>query len=87
LAGAHALFSFAEKQDSHKPERQCQVGIVKDRASSYGELITAFATSELLARINPPDVAISATRTFDGFRPPQAGEDFAAIFIGGELLV
>jgi len=87
LTGAHSLFRFTEKQDGHKPKRQGQVGIVEDRASSYGELVAALATGKLFARINPPDVAVFAARAFNAFGPTEPGENLAAIFVSGELLV
>lgn len=87
LVGAHALLSFAEQQHRHKPDRQGQVGIVEDRPSCDGELITALTASELLARVNPPHIAVLATRTFDTFWPAELSEDFAAIFVGRERLI
>ena len=87
LTGTHSFFGFAEKQDGHKPKRQGQVGIVEDRASSYGELVAALATGKLFARINPPDVAVFAARAFNAFGPTEPGENLAAIFVSGELLV
>ena len=87
LTGAHSFFRFAKKQDGHKPKRQGQVGIVEDRASSYGELVAALATGKLFARINPPDVAVFAARAFNAFGPTEPGQNLAAIFVSGELLV
>ncbi len=83
LTGTHTLFGFTEEQDSHKPEGQCQVGIVEHRTSSHGELITAFTTGKLFPRVNPPDVAVMAPGAVNAFGPTEPGENLAAIFVGG----
>ena len=87
LAGTHAFLSFTEQQHSHKPKRQSQMGIVENRASGHGELVTAFAARELLAGVNPPHVAVFATRAFHAFGPSKPGENLTAIFVSRELFV
>ena len=83
LTGAHALLGFAEEQDGHKPERQCQMGIIENRAGSHGELIAAFATGKLFTGVNPPHVAVFAARAFDAFGPSEPGQNLTAIFVSG----
>jgi hypothetical protein len=63
------------------------MGIVEDRASGYGELVTALAASKLFAGIYPPHIAIFAAWAFNAFGPAQAGEDFSAIFVSGERVI
>jgi hypothetical protein len=75
LACAHALLGLYEQQDGHKPDRQGQVGIVEYGSGGNGELVTALAARELLARVNPPNIPVAATRAFNAFGPAQAGEN------------
>jgi len=84
LIRGHALASFHQKQDGHKPARQWQVRVVKDRARSHGKLIAALAASELLARIHPPNVSVTATRAFNASGPAEPSKNLTAIIVSRE---
>lgn len=84
LARAHALLGLAQQQDCHEPFGERQVAIVEDRASGHRELVVAlFAVVERLFRFEFRGVHAASWAT-DAFRPAQASQHLAALFIGRE---
>jgi len=84
LAGRHPLLRFAEQVCGEKPLSQCQVGIVKYRAGSDGELIVA-----ILAVEQVPGASSFAQRKVGSSLPPASsplrsfvapGELYACVF-------
>jgi hypothetical protein len=84
LTCAHTLLSFAEKQRSHEPFSQRQVGIVKDGSRGHGELIVAILAVVQSFFSLKLDRWHLAARTLDTFRPAQAGKHLAASLVGRE---
>jgi hypothetical protein len=86
LQSAHSLFSFAEKQCSHKPDWQWQVGIIEDGPSQYGELINAgLAEEQFFCGCQFDSISLAAGTPYT-FGPAEPLEQFAALFVGREHL-
>ncbi len=84
LAGTHAFLGLTEQQDSEKPLLQGQMRVVKDRASSDGELIIAFlAVEQLLFGLKLRHWPFAA-HAFWTVRPAQADKQFTAFIVGVE---
>jgi hypothetical protein len=81
LHGAHTFFGFTQQQYRDEPERQREMGIVKDRTAGGGELI--FAANALIAGVlfQSRDAGIFATRTGDAFGPAESFQKFSASVI------
>jgi hypothetical protein len=82
LASGHALLGFAEKQGSHKPFGQRQVGIVEHCASRGRKLVVAaLAVVEFLFGFEFGGWRV-ASHTLDARGPAKAREQFATLFVG-----
>ena len=82
LAGGHALLGFTEKQGSHEPFGQRQVGIVEHCASRGRKLVVAaLAVVEFLFGFQFGGWRV-ASHTLDARGPAKAREQFAALFVG-----
>jgi len=83
LIGTHALAGFAQQQSGDEPSHERQMGIIEDRTSGYGELVVAILAVEQLLFSRQFNRWTFATRTLRTFRPAQAAENFAALFVSG----
>ncbi len=82
LASGHALLRFAEQVCGEKPFGQCQVGIVKHRAGSDGELIvTILAVEQVLRRLQFHNGAFAA-QALGAFGEAETNEQIAAPIFG-----
>ena len=88
LIRAHALARFHQKHDSSEPAIQRQMGIVKDCARCYRELIiTILAIEKFFRGIQRNDFVRLAARALRAIRPAQAHQQFAALFIGSKQIL
>lgn len=86
LTGRNTLLGFAQEQGGHKPLRQRQVGIVKDRSSSYRKLIVAILAVEEFLFGFEFDSGLLAARAFNASGPAETAQQFAASFVSRELV-
>ena len=79
LASRDALLCFTEKQCSHEPLFERQMGVVKDRASGHGKLVvTALAVEKLFVSLKLYSRVIAA-RALRSIVPAETAEQFAAL--------
>jgi len=79
LHGAHALLGLTEQQDSKKPHRQRQVGVMKDRSAHHRKLVLASNALKPRVVLHPRNAAVFAARASDAFRPTQPLKQLAAL--------
>lgn len=84
LQRRHSLLRFGHKVNGKKPFRQGKMGIVKDRAARYGELITAGIAIVLAAICDCRDTMRLTARTFNAFRPAKSHKALPSLLIASE---
>ena len=82
LRGTHALLSFTDQQDGKEPDRQRQVGIVKDRATHHRKLVLASDALKPGVILHPRHAAVFAAGAGNTFRPTEPFKQFPALIIG-----
>jgi hypothetical protein len=81
--GGNPLLRFRHKVDGKKPFPKRQMGIMEDRASRYGELITALITIELVSLFYLGYLIRSAAGTLNSILPFEGFQVVATLIVIG----
>ena len=83
LVRGDSLPRFDEKQDSHEPSFQRQVGVVKDRLRGHAKLVMALAAFKLRVLGQIKNVLALAAKALNAVRPAEFLQQSAALFVRG----